>query len=177
MYFKNFGSARKGFFLAVERIQRPCFPLFLLSSMQAPSRLLEYPCPLNEPETHRQSIYIYPSASIGTHAFSAGRYSINHLPRSVLFKNTSPSSNRSISHAFLEETCMSLLLEIAQQICSFSRFSFVTLTYSIIITPYRYRTSKLQLQPDLTAERQSPHPSKLSYPICPDRSRGQVKSL
>jgi hypothetical protein len=33
---------------------------------------LEYPCPLKEPETQRQSMYIYPSASIGFQAFSAG---------------------------------------------------------------------------------------------------------
>ena len=54
--------------------------------------------------THDFSIYMYPSALIGFHAFSAGMYSIKHLPRSTLFRNTSPSSNRSASHAFLDET-------------------------------------------------------------------------
>ena len=79
-----------------------------------------------EPETHRQSIYIQPAASIGFHAASAGRYSMKHLPRSVLFKKTNPSSKRSRSHAFLDETCASLLFEIAQQMCSVSMFSRVT---------------------------------------------------
>ena len=38
---------------------------------------------------------------------------------------------------FFDETWASLLLEIAQQICSFSRFSFVTLKYSVTLSlPY-----------------------------------------
>lgn len=39
---------------------------------------------LMEPDTNRQLIYSQPSAIIGTHAFSAGMYSIKHLPRSSL---------------------------------------------------------------------------------------------
>ena len=57
LYFKNFGSARKGFFFAEERMHSPFLPCFFPSSMQAESRSVEYPCPLNEPETHRQSMY------------------------------------------------------------------------------------------------------------------------
>ena len=116
-------------------MHKPIFLFFLLSAMQKLSRSVEYPCPLNEPDTHRQSMYIYPSAEIGIHAFSAGIYSIKHFPRSTLFKNTKPSSNRSDSHAFFDETCMSLLFEMAQQICSFSIFSFVTCMYSINQSP------------------------------------------
>ena len=47
-----------GFFLGAHRIQSPFLPFFLLSSMQAFRRSLEYPCPLKEPDTHRQSMYI-----------------------------------------------------------------------------------------------------------------------
>ena len=133
LYFRYFGSARKGFFLAALRMHRPFFPFSLLSRMQVCNRSLEYPCPLNEPETHKQSMYMKPSALIGFQAFSAGMYSMKHFPRSTLFRNTSPSSNRSSSHAFLDATCTSLLLEIAQQICSWSMFSFVTRMYSILL--------------------------------------------
>lgn len=73
---------------------------------------------------------------MGFQAFSAGIYSIKHFPRSTLFRKTSPSSNRPASHAFLKATCTSLLLEMARQICSFSRFSLVTLMYSMIQTDY-----------------------------------------
>ncbi|MBQ9140394.1 MAG: hypothetical protein IJX63_01190, partial [Lachnospiraceae bacterium] len=72
------------------------------------------------------------SAEIGFHAFSAGIYSIKHLPLSVLFRKTKPYSNSSDSQAFFDDTWISLLFEIAQHICSFSMFSLVTLMYSII---------------------------------------------
>lgn len=104
-YFRNFGSARNGFFFAAARIQSPFFPLSLLSLMHSESRSLEYPCPFKDPETQKQSIYIYPGASTGFHAFSAGIYSIKHFPRSTLLRNTSPSLKRSESHAFFDETC------------------------------------------------------------------------
>ena len=85
-------------------MQSPFFPFALLSATQASSRSLEYPCPLREPETQRQSMYIYPSASMGFQAYSAGIYSMKHFPRSTLLRNTRPSSKRSASHAFLEAT-------------------------------------------------------------------------
>ena len=37
---------------------KPFFPFALLSSIHASSRRFEYPCPLNCPDTHRQSMYI-----------------------------------------------------------------------------------------------------------------------
>ena len=55
---RNPGSERKGFFFADERMQRPFFPFCVLSSMQRSKRSVEYPFPLKEPDTHRQSIYI-----------------------------------------------------------------------------------------------------------------------
>ena len=58
LYFRNLGSARNGFFFATARMQSPFFPFSLLSFMHSESRSVEYPCPLKEPETHRQSIYI-----------------------------------------------------------------------------------------------------------------------
>ena len=66
---------------------------------------------------------------MGTQAFSAGIYSIKHFPRSILLRNTNPSSNRSFSQFFFDITCISLLLEIAQQICSFSIFSLLFCRY------------------------------------------------
>ena len=83
---------------------------------------------------------------IGTHAFSAGIYSIKHFPLSVLFRKTSPSSKHFIIQSFLEETPISLLLEIAQQICSFSIFSFVTCIYSISFSSVKFKFSSLQTE-------------------------------
>lgn len=45
-----------------------------------------------------------PVAAIGAHAFSAGIYSIKHLPRTLPFRKTSPSSRRSASHSFFDDT-------------------------------------------------------------------------
>ena len=61
---------------------------------------------------------------------------MKHFPRSTLFKKTRPSSKRSASQAFLDDTWTSLLFEMAQQICSCSRLSLVTLIYSIILPIY-----------------------------------------
>jgi len=57
-----------------------------------------------EQETHKQAMYMYPSAQMEFQVFSAGMYAIKHLPRSALFRKTSPPANRSDSHAFLEDT-------------------------------------------------------------------------
>ena len=58
LYFRNFESARNGFFLAAARIHRPFFPFSLLSSIHSESKSLEYPWPLKDPDTHKQLIYI-----------------------------------------------------------------------------------------------------------------------
>ncbi len=51
-------AARNGFFFAAARTHNPFLPFSLLSSIQAFISSVEYPCPLKEPDTHRQSIYI-----------------------------------------------------------------------------------------------------------------------
>ena len=75
---------------------------------------------------------IYPSALMGAHAYSAGIYSMKHFPRTLPFKNTIPSSSLSFSQFFLDMTWISLLLEIAQLMCSLSIFSCVSFTSSIL---------------------------------------------
>lgn len=77
-------------------------------------------------------IYIYPFASMGAQAYYAGMYSIKHFPRTFPFKKTSPSSSLFSSQFFLDITWISLLFDIAQQICSCSIFSCVNLTSSTI---------------------------------------------
>ena len=58
---------------------------------------------------------------------------MKHLPRSMLFKNTKPSSKRSASHAFLDDTCTSLLFEIAQQICSMKKVIYLVMALSMMM--------------------------------------------
>lgn len=113
---------------------------------------------------------------MGYHAFSAGIYSIKHFPRSTDFKKTNPSLNLSESHDFLLATCMSLLFEMAQQICSPSRFSFVTLTYSIcfslrfIATRLRYKL--IASRPIQTTSVKTYSPQKVMITERRDRNNG-----
>ena len=93
-----------------------------------------YPCPLNDPATHRQLIKVYPSASIGTQAYSAGKYSMKTFPRTFSLTNCNPSSIRHANHPFLASTPSALFLsDIAQQICSCPIFSRVKITLSIFL--------------------------------------------
>jgi hypothetical protein len=98
------GDAGDRIFFLADRIANPFLPFALLSAIHSPKSRLEMPCPLYRPETHKQSMNMYPFASIGHQAFSAGIYSINTFPLTSAFLKTSPSAKRSVIQAFLEAT-------------------------------------------------------------------------
>lgn len=69
---KEFFIRKKRSFLIRRYDAKSFFPFCLLSRAHSSSRISAFPCPLNCPDTQRQSIYIYPSACTGTHANCAG---------------------------------------------------------------------------------------------------------